>query len=284
VADDVASVIAQDGYRLQYRVWRAGPSMPKGDLVFLNGVMSHSGWFGPIAPLLAQRGFKVIGADRRGTGTNMTQRGDAPSAQALIDDVLRIIDAERTPGSPLYLVGWCWGTVLAINVAFRVAKELAGLSLLAAGLFPSNELKTRMSAQQAVALGSAEGDARLASPISEEMFTEGPSLQTFILRDELRLRAFSPRFHQIVLRMGLNAARRLPQLDLPTLLVLAEQDRATDNEQTIRAFQAMGRHLSVAWCKGSHGMQFDAPEELVGHLTSWIDANATGAGRNVCGS
>lgn len=252
--------------------------------MFLNGVMSHSGWFGPIAPLLAAKGFKVIGADRRGTGPNMPARGDAPSAQALIDDVLRIVEAERTKGRALYLAGWCWGAVLAINVASRMAKELAGLALLAPGLFPSGELKSRMSAQPAVAPGAAEGDACLVSPISEEMFTEGPCLQTFILRDELRLRAFSPRFQQIMLRMGMNAARRLPQIDLPTLLVLAEKDRATDNEQTIRAFQALGRHLSVGWCKGCHGMQFDAPEELVGHLSSWIDAKATGAGRDVCGS
>jgi len=268
----VASIAALDGYHLQYRVWPAGQRFFRGDLVLLNGVMSHSGWFGAIASPLAQSGFKVIGADRRGSGSNLADRGDAPSARALVDDVLRIVESERTQGRPLFLVGWCWGAVLALNVAVQ-AKDLSGLCLLAPGLFPTERVQLRMSAQQQAAANRSESDRCLENPISEEMFTEGPCLQSFILRDDLRLRSFTPRFHGIMLRMGLNALRCLPQLMLPTLLVLADRDEATDNERTLRTFQKIGKdRLTVAWCRASHGIQFDAPDELLTHLMSWIEA------------
>jgi alpha-beta hydrolase superfamily lysophospholipase len=269
----VASIAALDGYRLQYRVWPPGTLRTlRGDLVLLNGVMSHSEWFGAIAWPLAQNGFKVIGADRRGTGNNLADRGDAPSAGALVDDVLRIIESERTEGLPLYLIGWCWGAVLALNVAVR-AKELSGLSLLAPGLFPTEQVGLRMSAQLAAAVDRAESEPCLENPISEEMFTEGPSLQSVILRDDLRLRSFTPRFHGIMVRMGLNALRCIPELMVPTLLVLANKDKVTDNERTLRAFQGARKdRFTVAWCRAAHGIQFDAPEELLTCLLSWIDA------------
>jgi alpha-beta hydrolase superfamily lysophospholipase len=269
----VASIAALDGYPLQYRVWPpGGPRALRGDLVLLNGVMSHSEWFEAIASPLARNGFKVIGADRRGSGSNLADRGDAPSALALVDDVLRIVESERTQGRPLYLVGWCWGAVLALNVAVR-AKGLSGLGLLAPGLFLTERIQQRMSAQQKVAADRSERDQCLENPISEEMFTQGPCLQSFILRDDLRLRSFTPRFHGIMVRMGLNALRCIPQLVLPTLLVLADRDEATDNERTLRAFQNVGKdRLTVVGCRASHGIQFDAPDELLTSLLAWINA------------
>ena len=106
--EQLRSVECADGYRLRYRTWLPAGT-PCGTLVLLNGVMSHAGWFQPLACHIAGAGLKLVGADRRGTGLNEDARGDAPSAGALIDDLTRIMDAERTDGVPLHLGGWCWG-------------------------------------------------------------------------------------------------------------------------------------------------------------------------------
>jgi alpha-beta hydrolase superfamily lysophospholipase len=277
MVENIASIVSADGYRLQYRVWptaKVPASSPRADVVLLNGVMSHSGWFGPLAEPLGKRGFKVIGADRRGTGVNMAARGDAPSAETLIEDAIQIIEAERTEDRPLYLVGWCWGAVLAINVASLMEDELAGLALLAPGLHPTEALKSRMEAQQKSLAARADGEASLASPITEEMFTQGPYLENFILKDDLRLTAFTSRFHRIMSRMGMSAALRLRRLKLPILLVLADEDLATENQETVRTFERIeSTRARIAWCKGAHGLQFDAAEELLNHLVSWMDEN-----------
>src|SRR4051812_682136 len=94
LAPQLRSITCADGYVLRYRRWSSGQT-PRATLVLLNGVMSHSGWFQPLAHHIVDAGIKLVGADRRGTGLNEIARGDALSAEAVIDDVERIIEAER---------------------------------------------------------------------------------------------------------------------------------------------------------------------------------------------
>src|SRR5262249_55664286 len=60
------TIAAHDGYSLTYRAWPPSPAPRRATVVLLNGVMSHSAWFAPLAERLAAAGFHVVGADRRG--------------------------------------------------------------------------------------------------------------------------------------------------------------------------------------------------------------------------
>jgi alpha-beta hydrolase superfamily lysophospholipase len=272
----INEVRARDGYRLKYRTWSSGSAEPRRALVLLNGVMSHSLWFHPLAAPLVTAGFKLIGADRRGTGMNTAARGDVPSASALIDDALAVIDRERLPGRPLHLAGWCWGAVLAINVAAAMADRLTSLVLLAPGLFPTALLAARMAAQEGAPGSGVADQPCLVSPISEEMFTTGPALG-FIRSDEHRLARFTPRFREVMGKMAMGARLKLPGLSLPILLVLARHDLATDNEETERRVTALtGGRAVVQQVNSAHGIQFDAPDELARSLTAWADQPARG--------
>lgn len=265
-------VVCADGYRLRYLTWTP-EGAPRATLVLLNGIMSHAGWFQPLAPGLVRAGLKLVGADRRGTGLNEEGRGDAPSAKALVDDVKAILDAERVAGAPLHLVGWCWGAVLAINVAAEHEGSFASLALLAPGLYPTEALLARMREQEEIRRSSPPETPCLESPIREEMFTTGPHLAGFIAKDERRTRLFSPRFHGVMAKMAMGATLRLGQLGLPMLVVLADADLATDNARTARAFERLQRaDVSIEHVQSAHGVQFDAPEELARLLLSWVRA------------
>lgn len=271
-------VLCADGYRLRYQTWTPDGA-PWATLVLLNGIMSHSGWFQPLAPPLVRAGLKLVGADRRGTGLNEEARGDAPSAKALVDDVKSILDAERVVGSPIHLVGWCWGAVLAVNVAAEHEGSFASLVLLAPGLYPTEALRARMSEQEELRKSSPSATPCLESPIREEMFTAGPHLASFISKDERRTQRFSPRFHGVMQKMAMGATLRLGQLGLPMLVVLADADLATDNAQTTRAFERITRaRVSIEHVQSAHGVQFDAPEELARLLVSWTQAEMSGPG------
>jgi alpha-beta hydrolase superfamily lysophospholipase len=276
IAPSTCSIRCRDGYQLQYRAWRP-EGTPRATIVFLNGVMSHSGWFQPLAGPLVRAGIALVGADRRGTGPNQEARGDAPSARALIDDVNSVADAE--PASvPLHLAGWCWGAVLAIHAAAERTERFQSLLLLAPGLYPTAAVAARLRELEAHARSSPPEVPCLGSPIDEDMFTRGPYLERFIERDEQRCRRFSPRFHGVMTRMGMIAPARLGALRLPMLVVLAAEDRATDNAPTVRAFERLARaEVSIRQVQSSHGIQFDAPEELGRILVSWIEADP-GAG------
>ena len=267
----MARVTAADGYEIVYRVWEPRGEA-RGTIALLNGIMSHSGWFEPLAPELQAAGFRLVGVDRRGTGANRAARGDAPSAETLIADARAIVAREHQPGAPLHLGGWCWGAVLAVNLAAEIPDQLTSLMLLTPGLFPTGELKRRMAEQEPIARARPVDEACLASPITEEMFTSGPGLD-FIARDPDRLALFTPRFHAAMAKLGLGARIKLARLALPMLVVLASDDRATDNLETERGFAKLGaaraRAIEFLTIPGAHGLQFDAPDALAAAMTGF---------------
>lgn len=268
------STVATDAYELRYRTWPSD-QVRRATLVLLNGVMSHSGWFEPLGSRLSKAGFHVVGADRRGSGLNDRARGDAPSAAQLVSDVKTIVERENDLSRPLFLIGWCWGGVLAVNVALELEKQLSGLVLLAPGLYPTKKLKDEMSAEVAKHAGAPPDQPILTSPIREEMFTEGPALQEFIHQDPYRLKTFTPRFQQASVKLSMNAVMRLRTLKLPLLLVLASRDLATDNEETLRGIEKLpDAQVQVEWLSSNHGMQFDQPDQLAEVITSFVNARA----------
>jgi alpha-beta hydrolase superfamily lysophospholipase len=276
------TLAASDGYELRYSTWPAQTGARRATVVLFNGVMSHSGWFDPLALRLAEAGFHVVGADRRGSGMNQAARGDTPSAGQLVLDARRIIEAERgDPSRPLFLAGWCWGGVLAVNVALELGAAVAGLALLAPGLYPTKKLRDEMSAEVARRAGAPEDQACLESPIVEEMFTEGAFLESFIRRDPLRLKMFTPRFHQANVKLAMNAVMRLKTLKVPMLVVLASRDLATDNAETLRAFEKIPRdQVRIESLSSMHGMQFDQPELLARAISSWMGTQIAAAVRS----
>lgn len=266
----MAETVAGDGYRLRYRVWEpAGPV--RAQAVLLNGIMSHAGWFQPLAPALLRAGVRLVGADRRGSAENTLGRGDAPSAAVLVADVQEILAAEVRPGVPLMLVGWCWGAALAVAVAQKLGASLRGLVLITPGFFPTEKVKRALERQRDHILALRHEEAAVESPILESYFTTGPALDDFILRDDMRLRAFSPRLLEISRKLNASAIARLPKLALPLLVVLAAHEDATDNEATSALVERVATSQTIV-LPTRHGVQFEAADELAAAILSWWES------------
>lgn len=231
---------------LRYRSWSPTTEPPRATLAVLSGVMSNTAWFRPLAEQWRVRGFHVLGVERRGSGLNAGQgRGDTESAEQLIGDALRVIEHGRAPGRPLVIVGWCWGAILGVHLALRLGEAVDGLALLTPGLYPSATLVERMAAVQAQGQGQPPEAPVLASPITDEMFTDGPALDGFIRRDEARWRTFSPRFLEVSTKLSMAARMRLRKLVAPVLVVLAERDVTTDNARMIAELARLPPSASV---------------------------------------
>ena len=253
--------LAEDGYLLNYRVWTS--SAPSTTLVLLNGIMSHALWFHPLVPPLLQENLHIVGADRRGSGANWQDRGDAPTAKTLVNDTAQIIHAEHNSSRRLAIVGWCWGAVLAIHVARHLGEAVDRLAFVAPGLFPSEEVKARARKI------ADKSDGPLESPVQEDMFTNGPYLEHFILNDDQRLRTITRRFFDMMSRMSISATAKLSRLDMPILVLLADEDRATDNARTMDVFRALPQ-TTLGRIHAGHGVQFDAPDETADRILSWL--------------
>lgn len=256
---------------LRYRVWAEPAAPARATLALLSGVMSNTAWLRPLAAAWRDMGYRVIGLERRGSGLNYEPGAaceDAPSAEALVSDARRQLAHGRAPERPVVLVGWCWGAILAVHVA--LAEPVAGLGLLTPGIHPSAALEARMRALAEQAQGLPPEVPALPSPITDEMFTEGPALDGFIRRDAARWQRFSPRFLDVSTRLTLGARMRLRRIAVPVLVALAEDDATTDNDKILAELTRLpAGAVRTTTLPGPHGLQFEHPVALAQRLDAW---------------
>jgi len=270
-AESIATAPASPEHpALRYRVWAADRDPARATLAVLSGVMSNTAWFRPLAERWSAMGYRVIGVERRGSGLNEEGRGDTASAEMLLDDAQRVVEHGRAAGRALVIVGWCWGSILGVHLARRLGSAADGLALLTPALFPSAHVLERMSALQEQAAHHSPEAPVLLSPITDEMFTDGPALEGFIRRDEARWRRFSPRFLAVSTRLSFAARMRLRKLAQPIFVALAENDVTTDNERMITELSRLPEdRVCTTSLPGGHGLQFDAPQALAERLDAW---------------
>src|SRR5262249_3167248 len=125
---------ASDGYRWRYRRYSV-QGLAKAEVVCVHGIQSHAGWYEYSCSRLAQAGFAVSFLDRRGSGVNEAQRGDAPSFRRLLDDIAEFLQGHRREKVPVFLLGISWGGKLAVALQRRHPGLVNGLALLCPGFF-----------------------------------------------------------------------------------------------------------------------------------------------------
>jgi len=276
---------SSDGYVWRYRRYAAAePS--KGELVFLHGIQSHAGWYEHSCAWLAAKGWNVSFVDRRGSGANLEDRGDAPSFRRLVDDIaefLQTLPRSVTTGNgvgkhPVFLAAISWGGKLAIALERRHPGLIEGLILLCPGIAP--RIKPSV-VQRLKILGSRFLRPRkfYDIPLNDpELFTATPQWQDFLKQDPLRLHRATARFLIESVRLD-GYLRFAPKyVHTPTLLLLAEQDRIIRNDQT-RAFVerfATPDKTTIEYAGAHHTLEFEPdPTRYLEDISRWLDAHGS---------
>jgi alpha-beta hydrolase superfamily lysophospholipase len=271
---------AGDGYRWRYRRYPAH-GVPRAEVVFLHGIQSHGGWYEHSCTLLSRAGFNVYFLDRRGSGLNEKNRGDAPSFRRLLDDLAEFLTTlTRTSplGSagrlPVFLAGISWGGKLAVALERRHPGLVEGIALLCPGFFA--KVRPPLGRRLLIVLSRLFRPRKLfAIPLNEpELFTANPRWQQFLRDDPLRL-------HQATARLLLESVRLdgylrfVPKyVHVPILLLLAEQDRIINNART-RAFVdrfATPDKQIIEYPGAHHTLEFEPePDRFIVDLRNWLE-------------
>lgn len=279
--------VASDGYEIQVAVWPV-TGTPRGRVIVLHGVQSHSGWYHHLGRTLAQAGYEAHLPDRRGSGANRNDRGHAPSARRLLADLTEWLTTlrNRDAAIPIALGGISWGGKLAVITAGEQPQLVDALALICPGLHARVDVTRRERLQIALAYLTNKRKA-FPIPLSDPaLFTGSDEGQAFIASDNLSLHAGTA---------GLMAAsffidrivRRMPRkVRQPTLLMLAGQDRIVNNALTSRYFDRLAtpdRHL-ILYPEAHHTLEFEAdPKRYALDLIEWLDsrlfANLEAGGR-----
>jgi alpha-beta hydrolase superfamily lysophospholipase len=269
---------ASDGYQFHYRHWPA--AAPRGYVVALHGIQSHSGWYAYSSRRLCETGFDVRFLDRRGSGLNEADRGHAVHPDRLINDVVQFLSAVRhvrdrkSPESPVILLGVSWGGKLAAAVAGRRPELCDGLALLYPGLRPRIAPSRWQRLQLILAMRTDKQQRLVPIPLDDpELFTAEPQWQQFIRSDGLSLHEATVGFLSASASLDAELPSLVTNIRCPVLLMLAGRDRIIDNEATQALFNRFGstdRHLLV-YEHAAHTLEFEPNRERIfDDLIGWL--------------
>lgn len=266
-----------DGYLVDVYVHPRVGAKAKLPVVYLHGIQSHPGWFGGSAWHMASCGHEVWQVTRRGSGLNVADRGHANSARQLIEDVeaVCLVASDHHGGSPVHLVGVSWGGKLAACYAADVKRvsELASLTLIAPGIVPKVGVGPVVKIAIGISLLCCPRHS-FAIPLNDvRLFTENERMQEYLRSDHCRLRRATARFLLASEVLGRQLAGQTAQIDVPTTLILADQDRIIDNARTEKLVRTIfaGR-ITVVTLAGSHTLEFETdPSPLYDCLCSALE-------------
>lgn len=196
--DGVAGTVENDGARIWYAQYGAGPA-----LVLLHGGLGNSGNWGFQVPALVSAGYQVIVIDSRGHGRST--RDDRPYSYELMgSDVMAVMDALGVRRAAI--VGWSDGACIGLILARQVPERIAGVFFFACNMDPSGTLPF------------------VLTPVIERCFSRHQ-------KDYARLSATPADFQTFVDAVGLMqrtqpnyTAADLAQISVPVTVALGEGD------------------------------------------------------------
>jgi alpha-beta hydrolase superfamily lysophospholipase len=281
---------ASDGYRLRYRRYQI-PGPARAEVLFIHGIQSHAGWYEYSCSQLARAGFAVTFLDRRGSGLNEAERGDAPSFRRLLDDLAEYLEdlprgSARTSnpltpptGGQVFLGAISWGGKLAVALERRHPGLVNGLMLLCPGFFP--RVYPSLGQRLKIVVSRFFRPRRLFDlPLNDpDLFTATPRWQQFLHDDPMRL-------HRGTARLLLESARLdgylrfVPRyVHVPVLVLLAENDRIINNVKTrayVERFATPDKRV-IEYPVAHHTLEFEPqPDIFIADLREWMEQHIGG--------
>ena len=125
-------VTTSDGKILFLRKWESQSPSNKAILI-LHGITAYSGPYEMFGNAISRTGFTAFGLDLRGHGLSDGIRGDYPSKERLINDLVETISYLKKKFSTLLLFGHSLGVLSALIAKMNSNEKIDGLILLSAG-------------------------------------------------------------------------------------------------------------------------------------------------------
>jgi alpha-beta hydrolase superfamily lysophospholipase len=266
------ALAAADGAELLYRRYPAAGER-RGAIVYLHGIQSHGGWYVDAAAEFASRGYSVYLTDRRGSGTSKEPRGHFDDRAQLVGDVGSFVElAHEQEGSPVFLVGGCWGARPAVTYALESQERLAGLALVTPALKAKVDLSPAEKAKVVVG-GVLRPRAKVRIPLTPELFTRQPRWLAFIREDPLALQEVTASFFLKQALWDRYLSGRTG-LRLPILLLQSGRDEIVDNEAVLAWVEKQESQSKqhIVYPEFDHLLDFEPERSRYwDDLTGWLD-------------
>ncbi len=252
-----------DGYPAYARYWSG--SKRNAAVLYLHGIQSHCGWYIETARAINEAGFAVLQPDRRGSGRNSQARGHADSAGQLVSDGHRYIAklGELAETERVQVIGVSWGGKLAAAMHATDPDHIAGLALVAPGIFPVIDV----SATEKFRIGwsmVSNPERQYDIPLNDpELFTADPEKIQYLVEDRYQLHQATAGFFLASRRMDKIWPRIRHAPAVPISVFLAGQERIIDNgktEQFLRELDWPDKEI-LHYPRSRHTLEFGPDRE-----------------------
>ncbi len=288
-ADALHYELIQAG-ELRFEVATAGNPASRRLALLLHGFPECAFSWRHQLPLLAAHGYRVWAPNQRGYGNSPMPSGTASySIDALVGDVASLIDASGAES--VHLAGHDWGAMVAWEFAMRRVRPLERLAIFNVphpALFREairhNKEQRRRSRYVAFFQlpwlpewilrrrgAAAIGEAFRGMAVDKSRFPED-------VLAVYRANALRPGGATAMLNWYRAAGRSLretttavPVIDVPTLMVWGEEDRALGKELTLGTDRYV-KDLALRYLpRVSHWVQQEAPERVNEIWGAWLE-------------
>lgn len=262
---------ASDGYTHRYRHYPA-PGSPRAELVCVHGIQSHAGWYEHSCERYAAAGYSVSFFDRRGSGLNQEQRGDAPGFRRLVDDVAEFILGRGN--KPVYLLAISWGGKIAVALQKLHPGLIKGLVLLCPGFFA--QVRPPLGQRLAILWSRLTAPTRaFPVPLNDpELFTSTPRWLQFLRDDPLSLRRATARLLLESVRLDFYLRSAPKFVTVPVLTLLAGKERIIHNDRTrifVNRFASTDKTV-LEYPDAHHTLEFEPdPDPILDAIIAWLD-------------
>ncbi|AOZ93488.1 alpha/beta fold hydrolase [Paenibacillus crassostreae] len=238
-------------------------------LVLLHGFCGSTRYWDRVVPLLSDH-YRCIVPDLRGHGYTDAPMG-AYTIEQMADDVVHLIDELKI--SKVTLLGHSLGGYITLSFAERYASRLNGFGLIHSTAYPDSE-EVKEKRLLTVSTVQTQGVSALIDNLVPTLFAPEhvQSIPEWInSAKEIGYR--TPPQGAIgatgAMRERPDRRKVLSETELPVLLVAGEKDGIISPDRIFTVDKPNVTQVTIAGV--GHMSMMEAPEQLVGHIISYLE-------------
>ena len=250
------------------------PGASAGTVVFVHGFDAHCGLYRPLGARLAAQGYTAVLYDGRGHGRSTGRRGHVARFEEYGSDLAAVLaHARATFPGPSIAMGHSQGGLVVLDALIRAVITPDRVVLAAPWLglaMPVPLFKRALSPVFARLWPTLTmGNGLRAADISRN-----PALEEIRAHDPLIHHVATARWFEEVLRTQLRIRTSTPALRVPTLVLVAGQDRIVSSDATMAFIQTAGPAVAVRRYEAAYHDLFIEPEQeqVLADILAWLRA------------
>jgi alpha-beta hydrolase superfamily lysophospholipase len=266
--------LARSGLNLHVEQFRPHPPARQ-VLVMVPGFSAHCGLYRHVGTALAAQGIAVTMFDCRGNGRSEGRRGHVEKFTDYLDDLAEVVAWARRqdPDLPWALSGHSFGGAIALAYALDESRREKPQALVLAA--PWLKLRMKVSAPARLAANVAARvlpTLSMSNGLRAEDTTRNPLARAGFLQDHLIHHTASAGWFMATLRAQAYIRTHADQLRLPTLMLLAGDDRIVANEANLALAKSAGANVEVRSYEGLYHELYLEPEaeRVLADISVWL--------------